>query len=297
MFNKGEVPGTYVHQFPVDPGLKVSVLIPFRDQPALLQQCLESILANSGWRNLEVIGIDNQSTDSAIPKLKEKWREKDARIDFIDHNQEFNFSAICNAGVQAASGGYIVLLNNDVEITSSGWIESLLQYASQEGIGAVGGLLRYPDQRIQHAGIVLGIGGSAGHPFKTFPGDQIGYFGRLKITSNVSAVTGALMMVKKSKYLEVSGLDEDDFAIAFNDVDFCLKLRALNYRNVITPNCQGIHHESASRGYELTPVQRQRFENEEQKFTKKWEASITKGDPFYNPNLTLESEDYTLSLK
>ena len=297
IIHKGDVPGTYVNQLPVDSASAVSILIPFRDQPALLHQCLQSILANNDWNNLEILGIDNQSVDPEIPRLKAQWRETDPRIRFIDYDQDFNFSAICNAGVEQTKGDYLVLLNNDVEITATRWIETLLQYASQAEIGAVGGLLRYPDQSIQHAGIVLGIGGSAGHPFKTFASDQIGYFGRLKVTSNVSAVTGALMMVKKSRYLEVSGFDEDNFAIAFNDVDFCLKLQELNYRNVITPSCHGIHHESASRGYERTPTQRRRFETEERRFVKKWRNVITQGDPFYNPNLTVDSEDYTLKGK
>jgi GT2 family glycosyltransferase len=155
-------------------------------------------------------------------------------------------------------------------------------------------VLHYPDKRIQHAGIVVGIGGTAGHPFKTFPGDNIGYFARLTLTSNVSAVTGALLMVSKSKYLQVDGLDESNFAVALNDVDFCLKLSDAGYRNVMTADCHGIHDESASRGTEYSGSRQQRYEKEVQRFRDKWANFLDQGDPYYNRNLTLESEDYTL---
>ena len=292
--HQGEVPGTYRHDWPLDQNQTVSILIPFRDQPELLQQCLESILAHTEWQALEIIGIDNQSDDPEIAKLKQHWQEKDRRIRFMEYNQPFNFSAICNAGVKQASGEYIVLMNNDIQITTKNWIENLLKYANQGPIGAIGAILRYPDHTIQHAGIVIGIGGGAGHAFKGFPKEQIGYFGRLKITSNVSAVTAALLMVKKTKYLEVDGLDEEHFSIALNDVDFCLKLRDRGYRNIVTPDCQAIHHESVSRGYEISSEQSSRFKEEKEHFSEKWSSVTIEGDPSYNVNLTLDSEDYRL---
>lgn len=289
-----EIPGTYRVRYPVEGHPAVSVIIPFRDQPQLLDQCLSSVFSHTAWQNIEVIGIDNQSIDPAIQEVKKRWVARDDRVRFVDYDQPFNFSAICNQGVVLARGEYIVLLNNDVEIVSDQWIESMLGLAQQQSIGAVGALLHYPDQRVQHAGIVVGIAGNAGHPFKTFSSSLPGYFGRLKITSNVSAVTAALLMVSRSKYLEVGGLDETLFAVALNDVDLCLKLQQTGYRNVINADCQAIHFESVSRGSDRDPMKKVRYLNEVQAFENKWAAFIENGDPFYNPNLTLISEDYTL---
>ena len=291
---KGKVPGTYRTRYVITENPAVSVIVPFRDRPDLLDQCLTSVVGQTGWKNLEIIGIDNRSKDPATSALKTKWQAEDSRVQFFDYDHDFNYSAICNFGAGKAGGDYIVLLNNDVEITTEHWVESLLQYARNEAIGAVGAVLHYPDKRIQHAGIVVGIGGSAGHPFKTFPDDSIGYFARLTLTSNVSAVTGALLMVSKSKYLQVGGLDETSFAVALNDVDFCLKLSAAGYRNIVTASCCGIHDESASRGTEYSGTRLQRYEKEVRRFRDKWTSLFEQGDPYYNSNLTLESEDYTL---
>jgi GT2 family glycosyltransferase len=252
------------------------------------------VFRQTRWQQIEVIGIDNQSSEPAVQAVKDRWLANESRIRFVDFDQAFNFSAICNQGVVMAKGEYIVLLNNDVEITSNSWVESMLGFAQRAPIGAVGAMLHYPNQQIQHAGIVVGIGGSAGHPFKTFQSDHNGYFARLKITSNVSAVTGALLMVSRQKYLDVGGLDETNFGIALNDVDFCLKLQQAGYRNILTASCQGIHYESRSRGSDREPLNNVRYLNEIQAFENKWATFIEQGDPFYNPNLTLNSEDYTL---
>ena len=210
-------------------------------------------------------------------------------------NQPFNFSALCNFGVEKSVGEYIVLLNNDIEILTKDWIASLLTYAQQPNVGAVGAKLIYPNNTIQHAGIVVGIEGGAGHPFKNFPADHKGYFLRLDIAHNVSAVTGALLMVSREKYLEVGGFDEESFGVAYNDVDFCLKLQELGLHNVFTPYCLAIHHESSSRGLDTAGEKQLRHDKEKQGLAKKWGAIYENGDPCYNPNLTSRREDYSLN--
>ena len=292
--NKGSMPGTFQPGWLIKGKQQVSVIIPFRDQASLLDRCLTSLFAHTQWTDIEVIGVNNQSIEPETLELMQRWQKIDPRVRFIDYDHGFNYSAICNHAVAEAGGDYIVLMNNDVEITSANWVENLLGYAQQDAVGAVGAMLHYPDGSIQHAGIIIGIGGTAGHPFKHFPQDHKGYFGRLTITSNVSAVTGALLMVEKTKYLEVGGLDESAFSIGLNDVDFCLKLQTAGYRNVVSNTCNGIHHESQSRGYEISDAQRARQEAEQREFAQRWQGVLKRGDRYYNPNLTLASEDYTL---
>ncbi len=291
---KGEVPGTYRVRYPIIGEPPITIIIPFRDQPKLLEQCLVSVLSHTQWSRLEVLGIDNQSESEATFETMRKWEKSDARVRFIAYDNAFNFSAICNTGVREASGDYVVLLNNDIEIQTDLWLEQLLPYAQQHNSGAVGAQLLYPDNTIQHAGIVLGIGGTAGHPFKRFASSDIGYFGRLKVTSNISAVTAALLMVEKNKYLEVGGLDESTFSIALNDVDFCLKLLDKGYQNLVTPDVRALHHESVSRGADTSSLNAERLAKETLLFQSKWEQRLDAGDPFYNRNLTLDSEDYRL---
>ena len=293
---KGSVPGTYRPIRPVHGNPVVSVIIPFRDRADLLDRCLGALLDHGGWPDLEIIGVDNQSIDSATRECKTKWADLDSRVRFIAYDEAFNFAAICNHGVGSASGDYLLFLNNDVEISIDGSVHELLQYASQPAIGAVGGRLTYPDGSIQHAGIVVGIGGSAGHAFKGFPGDLPGYFARLQVASNVSAVTAAMLMVDRRKFDEVGGFDADRFAIALNDVDFCLELMRAGYRNVISPWAGGVHHESASRGSDLDRAGRRRLSSETRRFREKWQAFLGAGDPCYHPALSLESEDYRIAL-
>ena len=225
------------------------------------------------------------------------FSEADTRIRFVQHNIPFNFSAICNFGVKQAKGDYVLLLNNDIEILTVDWLELLLEHAQRPEIGAVGGKLLYPDGRIQHAGIVVGMVGAAGHPHKFFPYDHIGYHGRLHMVHNVSAVTGALLMVSKDKFEQVNGLDEEKLAIAYNDVDFCLKLHEQGYYNVFTPYVEATHHESISRGYEDTDEKMQRLLSEQASFLERWKDLLDKGDPYYNPNLSLKNEYFSLNFK
>jgi GT2 family glycosyltransferase len=217
-------------------------------------------------------------------------------ISFIEKNETFNFSSICNYGVANACGEYVVLLNNDIQIKSADWLKCLLEHAQRKDVGAVGGKLFFADGRIQHAGVVAGMHGVAGHSHQYFAPDDIGYFGSLMLTREVSAVTGAMLMVSRAKYLQVSGLDADNLAVAFSDVDLCLKLLSAGYRNIFTPYAQAIHFESASRGYEDTPEKLLRLQREQRFFVNKWQDFLAEGDKYFNPNFDLDCYDYSLKL-
>jgi GT2 family glycosyltransferase len=215
------------------------------------------------------------------------YLQKDPRIKFIELNIPFNFSRICNIGVKKAGGEYLLLLNNDTEMITPNWIEEMLGHAQREEVGAVGCKLLYPNNTIQHAGVIIGLGGIAGHSHKFSPRDNSGYFCRLYSLHNVSAVTAACLMIKKEKYLEVNGFNEEDLKIAFNDVDFCLRLREKGYLNVFTPFSEIYHHESSSRGRDDSGGSSERFLKETAYMKKRHNKILTEGDPFYNPNLAL----------
>jgi glycosyltransferase involved in cell wall biosynthesis len=274
----------------------VSIIIPFRDRPDLLEICLTSVLEKTSYPFLELLCVNNDSREPQTRELIKRIGGMDSRIRFIDDPRPFNYSAINNRAVRQAGGEHVVLMNSDIQVIQSDWIESLLEHSLRPEVGAVGAKLLYPNHTIQHAGIVIGIYGNAGHPHKFFPKDDNGYYARPHVIHNVSAVTGALLMVKKSLYLEVGGLDAENLGIAYNDVDFCLKLREKGYLNVFTPYCEAIHHESASRGYEDTDPKKERFETEKRFFQSKWKEVLDAGDPYYNVNLSLESEDFSIRL-
>lgn len=274
----------------------VSIIIPFKDKPELLATCLDSILDKTDYQEFEIIGISNNSRQQETFSLMAAYAEKDVRIRFVKHDIPFNFPKLCNFGVDEARGEYVLLLNNDIEILAGGWLESLLEHAQRQEVGAVGGKLYYPDDRIQHAGIVVGMVGAAGHPHRFFHRDDVGYYARAHVIHNVSAVTGACLMVQKSKYLEVEGMDEENFPVAYNDIDFCLRLLEKGYWNVFTPYCEVCHHESLTRGYEDTPEKQDRLARETEAFMQVWDDFIQRGDPWYNPNLALDREDFSLRL-
>jgi glycosyltransferase involved in cell wall biosynthesis len=293
----GTLKGTYRVRREIIGDPLVSIIIPFKDKPELLDSCLESILDRSTYTNFEIIGVSNNSEDPLTFERMKHFSELDSRITFVERNIPFNFSDICNFGVSQAKGDYSLLLNNDIEIITPGWIESLLEFAQRDDVGAVGGKLLFPDGRIQHAGVVAGMVGAAGHTHKFFPGNHIGYHGRLHMVNNVSAVTGAMLMLKTAKFKDVGGLDEDNLGVAYNDVDLCLKLIDKGYLNVFTPHCVAIHHESISRGYEDTPEKLDRLTKERNHFLTKWSDFLAKGDPFYNPNLSLKNERFSLNFR
>lgn len=269
----------------------VDIVIPFRDQPLMLQQCIDSLLTRTSYSNFRIIGVDNGSVEQLTSDLRRRYEESSSQVKFVDLDVPFNFSEIVNYGVEQATADHVVLLNNDIQIINFDWLESLLEHSQRPEIGAVGGKLYYPDDSVQHAGIVVGIGGYAGHPHKHEQGGSSGYVNRLNVIQNMSAVTGAMLMCKTAVYREVGGLNADDFKVACNDVDFCLRLIEQGYRNVFTPFAQAYHHESISRGYEDTPEKKARFERERSLFQARHSAYLTKGDPYYNKNLLLDRED------
>lgn len=273
------------------PPPRVSIIIPTRDRADLLRMCIESIWQRSTYRNFELIVVDNNSEEQATIELFEQLEGNGV---VLLHDQSFfNFSRLNNLAVRQASGEFLCLMNNDIEIVTSDWIEEMLSFAALPDVGAVGARLWYPDGRLQHAGVILGIGGVAGHVHKHLRRGEPGYARRAIQHQELSAVTAAVLMVSKDKYVAVGGLDET-LEVAFNDVDFCLKLRAQGWRTVWTPFAEMIHHESASRGAETTPEKQERFQREILCMQSRW-GSLLLSDPAYSPNLTLAAETCALA--
>ncbi|MCX9058737.1 glycosyltransferase, partial [Citrobacter portucalensis] len=264
------------------------------DNCDLLKTCIDTILNKTSYPNFEIIVIDNQSTcQRTLDYFHEITTSFDAQV--LKFNAPFNFSDINNFGVQHAKGSIIGMLNNDIEVKNSEWLTEMVRHVSRPDIGCVGAKLYYPDGRIQHAGVVLGIGGVAGHSHKYFSAHHNGYHSRLSLVQNYSAVTGAALLVRKNVYQEVGGL-EPKLQIAFNDIDFCLKVLEAGYRNLWTPFAEMIHHESVSRGHEDNPEKIARFNSEANYMIEKW-GELLVNDPCYNPNLTLLHEDFSYRIE
>ena len=276
-----------------NPPPKVSLIIPTRNGLHLIRQCVESVVAKTTYKNYEILIIDNGSDDPETLSYFDSFVGS-PKIKIIRDDRPFNYSALNNAAVAHADGEYIGLLNNDLEVITPEWLDEMLGLASQPGKGAVGASLWYPNDTIQHGGVILGVGGVAGHSSKLLPRDNLGYMGRAALVHGLSAVTAACLLIKKSIYLEVGGLNEDDLQIAFNDVDFCLKIREAGYQNVWTPYAELYHHESATRGFEDTPEKMARFAKEVAYMKHTW-GEFLLNDPAYSPNLTLDHEDFSLA--
>jgi GT2 family glycosyltransferase len=290
----GRLPTTYHVRWPIpDPAPRVTLVIPTRDGMSVLQRCIESILARTDYPNFEILVVDNQSRDPATLDYFASLR-REGRVRILPYDAPFNYSAINNAAVRAADGTLVGLLNNDVEVIGAGWLSEMVGLAMHPDVGAVGAKLLYPDNRIQHGGVATGILGVAGHLHRFLPRDAPGYAAQAQIVTNVSVVTAACLVVRRALYEEVGGLDEKNLAIAFNDVDFCLRLDAAGYRNVWTPFAELYHHESFSRGLEDTPEKQARFAGEIQFMHKRWGDRLEQ-DPYYSPNLSLFSERHELA--
>lgn len=276
------------YELPAQPLL--SVVIPSCDHKNDLEKCVNSILEKSTYPNYEIIIVENGSTQAETFEYY-KQLAVHSHIRITEYTEPFNYSAVNNFGVSKAKGEYIILLNNDTEVITPQWMEELLMYAQRPDVGAVGAKLYYADDTIQHAGIVLGLGahGIAGHSHYNLPKSNLGYMGKLYYAQNVSAVTGACMMVRRSLFEEIGGLDES-LKIAFNDVDLCLKLREKGYLVVFTPYAELYHYESKTRGLEDTEEKKARFNDECHKFRKKWKTLLEAGDPYYNPNFSLKND-------
>lgn len=270
----------------------VSIIIPNKDHIEDLSRCINSIINKSSYKNYEIIVVENNSTEKETFEYYEKIkRENKAKVCIWE--DEFNYSAINNFGEEISKGEYIVLLNNDIEVISENWIEEMLMYAQRDRTGAVGCMLYYPDDTVQHAGVIVGIGGIAGHSHKHFKRGEKGYCDRMAAVQNMSAVTAACMMTSRKCFEEAGGLDEK-LKVAFNDIDYCMKLRKAGYDVIFTPFAEMYHYESISRGYEDTSEKEARFRSEVNYFMDKWGDVIRRGDPYYNPHLTLRYEDFSL---
>jgi glycosyltransferase involved in cell wall biosynthesis len=287
------VPGDHWRiKYPLpDPPPLVSIIIPTRNALKLVRQAVESIQKVTTYPRYEILIVDNNSDD---PETLAWFREieKQPQIKVLPYPGPFNYSAINNFAVKQAAGDVVGLLNNDVEIITPDWLEEMVAHALRPGVGAVGAILYYPMNTVQHAGVILGLGGVAGHPFKEFPRNDSGQKNRLRVVQNYSAVTGACLFIRKERYLEVGGLDEVSLPVAFNDVDLCCKLIAAGYRNVWTPFAELYHHESATRGVEDTAEKKARFQSEIETMMTRW-PELLANDPAYNPNLTLVGEDFS----
>ena len=281
---------------------KISIIIPNKDHLADLRRCVTSILEKSTYDNFEIIIVENNSETDEIKAYYSWLLDSDqstasGRVKVVTYQGKFNYSAVNNFGVSHADGEYVLLLNNDTQVITDNWMEELLMYAQREDVGAVGAKLYYGDHSIQHAGVILGLGAhrTAGHCHYKQDRQNLGYMGRLCYAQNFSAVTGACLMVKKSLYDEVGGLDES-FAISLNDVDFCLKLREKGLLNVFTPFAELYHFESISRGLDDQGEKAERYNKEAEQFRTKWKAVLEKGDPYFNPNFSLDRSDFSLKI-
>lgn len=287
-------PNVYRVRYDITGNPMVSIIIPNKDHKEDLSRCVESIISKSTYPNYEIIIVENNSIEWQTFEYYKQLEEKpNVRIITYETKGEFNYSAINNYGVKFAKGEHILLLNNDIEIIADNWLEEMLMFSQREDVGAVGAKLYYPNETIQHAGVILGIGGIAGHSHKYFPRNAYGYMSRLFIQQDLSAVTAACLMMKKNVFEDVNGLDEEKFKVAFNDVDLCMKIRDKGYLIAWTPYAEAYHYESISRGLEDTPEKQERFQGEVLAFKEKWGAVLQQGDPYYNPNLTLDREDFS----
>ena len=277
---------------------KISIVIANKDHLEDLKRCITSIREKSTYENYEIIVVENGSETKEIFDYYEKLKD-DPQIKVVTYTEKgsFNYSKVNNFGVKEASGEYILLLNNDTQVITVNWMEELLMYAQREDVGAVGAKLYYGNKTIQHAGVVLQLGAhrTAGHSHYGQHRDNLGYMGRLCYAQDVSAVTGACLLVKKKLFEEVGGLDES-FAISLNDVDFCLKLREKGLLNVFTPFAELYHFESVSRGLDDQGEKAARYNDESERFREKWKEVLEKGDPYYNPNFSLDRSDFALKI-
>ena len=293
----GVAPGFYDIAYKLEGEPFVSVIIPNKDHLDDLTRCIESMENVNNYHNIEYIVVENNSVlDETFAGYETMEKKYGDRFRLVKWDGGFNYSAINNYGIQYAKGEYILLLNNDTEVISPRWIEEMLMYAQQDRVGCVGAKLLYPDNTIQHAGIGFGFLTLAAHMHKNFPVGHPGYMGRLVYAQDVYAVTAACLMVRKSVYEQVNGLDES-FAVAFNDVDFCVRVREAGYTNVFTPFAQLYHYESKSRGLDENPVKRKRFISEVERFQKRWAKQLAAGDPCMNPNFDLMKEDFSFDIK
>lgn len=278
--------GVHVRYRLPEPAPMVSLIVPTRNGLALLRQCVQSVLDRTTYAAYEIVIVDNGSDDAATLRFLETVTG-DARVRVHRDDRPFNFSALNNAAVPVCRGSVLALVNNDIEVITPDWLDEMVGLALRPDVGAVGARLWFPDDTLQHAGVVLGIGGVAGHLHRLLPRGAPGYQARALLTHEFSAVTAACMVLRRQVFEEIGGFDEQHLAVDYNDIDFCLRLRRADYRVVWTPHAELFHHESASRGRQRPAVQQQRYEREFAYMQRTWGPWLSR-DPAYNPNLTLE---------
>ncbi|MEM7289867.1 MAG: glycosyltransferase [Pseudomonadota bacterium] len=275
------------------PSPKVTAIIPTRDRADLLRKAVHGVLEKTEYDELDIIIVDNDSREEKTQKLFQELTSEQ-RISILKHSGPFNFSAMINQAASEAHGEVLCLLNNDVEVEAGDWLREMVGWAVRDETGAVGAKLLYPDRSVQHAGVVLGMRGVAGHCFKFFGENEPGFQRRLQATQEYAAVTAACLVVQKHKFEEVGGFDEKHLPVTFNDVDFCLKLFEAGYKNIFTPHAQLIHHESVSRGKDISDEAAKRAQSERDFFADKWSSKIGK-DPHYSRHLSLATDDFSVS--
>ena len=312
--SEGCIEGIYRVDYKVKGNPKVSIVIPNKDGKDILKVCIDSVLEKTTYSNYEIVVVENNSNTDEIYEYykeiignekirvvnyntgKEITKPEECSLEYTNSNRievkpGFNYSAIINFGVRMSEGEYAIQLNNDTELITPDWLEIMLGYCQREDVGAVGVKLYFPDETIQHAGIIVGIGGIAGNRFKSIPKAGHGYFAKESMVENLSAVTGACLMAPKAVYEEVDWMNED-LAVAFNDVDFCLRIREKGYLVVFNPFVEFWHYESKTRGQEDSPEKIRRFQGEMSTFEQRWGDILDEGDPYYNVNLSLDTEVY-----
>lgn len=287
-------PGRYRVKYDVIGNPKISVIIPNKDSKSDLKKCIDSILKSS-YQNYEIVIVENNSKTKEIFDYYDKIQKDNDNIKVVSIKiDKFNYSLINNFGVKNSKGEYIVLLNNDTKVLSNNWMEEMLGICQRDDVGIVGAKLLYPDFKVQHAGVVVGIGGVAGHVNVNIAENEEGYFSRANVINNFSAVTAACLMIKRSIFEKIDGLDEK-LQVAFNDIDLCMKVRKLKYLIVFTPYAKLMHYESKTRGSEDTPEKIKRFESEMDVFKSKWKDELDRGDPYYNINLRLDKVNFEIN--
>ncbi|MBQ6249041.1 MAG: glycosyltransferase family 2 protein [Oscillospiraceae bacterium] len=289
-------PGQTVYRirYAVQGSPKVSILIPNYEHLDDLRACLTSIFEKTTWPNYEIVIVENNSTSPALFAYYEALQQGHDNVRVVTWEGAFNYSAINNFGARYCTGDYLLLLNNDTVVITPDWLQEMLMFAQRGDVGAVGAMLYYADGTVQHAGVTVGLGSVAGHPDRYVRRGDSGYFGRLLYAQNLSAVTGACLMVPRAVWDTVGGLDEG-YAVAYNDVDLCLRIREAGYLIVWTPHAELYHCEYKSRGLDDTPEKRQRYLDEVRRFRTRWAKVLEDGDPYYNPNLSTAGEDYSFN--
>lgn len=289
------VPSMYHVKYAIPDPKLVSIVICTKDHRHDLKTCVDSILQKTTYPNYEIVIVENNSTE---PETFEYYKELEKNplirvVTWVSPTKEFNYSAINNYGVEQSKGDYVLLLNNDTEVITPNWLEEMVMFVQRSDVGAAGAMLYYPDDTVQHAGVGIGLLGLAAHLHRNFPRNHPGYMSRMSYAQDLSAVTAACIMVRRDVWNEIHGLDET-FKVAFNDIDLCMRIRKAGYLIVFTPFAELYHYESKSRGLEDNPEKQKRFAGEIQRFTKRWKKELDAGDPYYNPNLSLDSEDFSV---